>query len=302
MPFLFAIPLMLLASTPTEEATVQKKDKPEIVVTGNKRELRYILKDMLAVSADTKQIGRFERKICPKVIGYPADYSAILERLIRGNATNAGSELASDDCRPNAVLIFIDEPQRLVSELADAVPGYFGHKTEKQRDALPANYAPIYSWRVVDIRSYEGQELQGTENITGRLAGGSAMNDANTAKVVRWAKATRLGENTRQDILLSMAVVDITKTEGKSLRQLADLATMHLLLDLDSNAPTAAPADSILRLFDDGLDGVSAPARMSVMDRAMISGLYSIRDNALTEAAQRGRIADKIKESVETKE
>lgn len=302
MSFLLSLPLILFASAPSEEATPPKKEKSEIVVTGSKQELRYLLKDMLAVSADTKQIGRFERKICPKVVGYPADYSAILERLIRVNAQAAGSELAKEDCRPNAVLIFIDEPQRFVAELADAVPGYFGHKTEKQRDALAADYAPVYSWRVVDIRSHEGQELQGTETITGRLAGGSAMNDANTAKVVRWAKATRVGENTRQDILLSMAVVDITKTEGKSLRQLADLATMHLLLDLDSNAPTAAPADSILRLFDDGLDGGSAPARMSAMDQAMISGLYSIRDNALTEAAQRGRIADKIKEAVDTKE
>ncbi len=259
--------------------------KDPIVVEGRAKELRYILKDVLAVSGEEQQIGRFERKLCPKVVGFPADYSAIIERLVRNNAAEAGLKLQKEDCKPNALVIFIDEPQRLVSELAKAEPEFFGHMGDADRAALSAVYQPIYSWRVTDVRSSRGVELQTLQAING---------EASNARIVRNAEATRMHENTRQDILLSFAVVDIAKTEGKSMRQLADLATMHLMMDIKADAEKASAPESILTLMADGHAPDALPPRMSVMDKAMLRGLYQFGDNAQKASVQRGRIAKEI--------
>ncbi|HMT41944.1 hypothetical protein [Sphingorhabdus sp.] len=287
-----ALMLACTAAIATSPAMAQAEpDKnADIVVKGRTEELRYMLKDMLNESASSKQIGRFEQRLCPKVVGFPADWSKMLEDMVRKNATTAGLKLQKEGCEPNAMIIFIDEPQRLVSEMGKALPEFFGHMTEEQRTALSASYRPVYSWRVTDIRSSRGVELKKTDSFNG---------EASNAYVVRNAQATRTSENTRQDILLSFAVMDIAKTEGKSLRQLADMATMHLLLDLSQEAESVASPDSILTLFGATSDAAALPKRMSVMDKSMLTGTYKFRNNALKAGQQRGMIAKEIKEADE---
>jgi hypothetical protein len=79
------------------------------------------------------------------------------------------------------------------------------------------------------------------------------------------------------------------------MRQLADLATMHLIMDIKSGAEKASASDSILTLLADRQDTDALPLKMSVVDRAMLRGLYQYRDNALSGTAQRGIIATEIK-------
>jgi hypothetical protein len=284
-PHLSLIPALLLAASPAAMAAAPAKDS-EIVVKGSNQEIRDTLKDMIDEAKSSEQLGRFEQKLCPRVIGYPADWTETLQRLVRKNATAAGLKLQKDDCRPNALIIFIDEPQKLVSELGKAQPDFFGFKTGEERAAIAAEYQPIYSWRVTDIRSANGEELGRVNQFNGGPA---------DAYIVRNAKATRTSENTRQDITLSFAVMDIKRTEGKTMRQLADIATMHLLLDLAKDADKAANPDSILTLFANDAEPTSMPKRMSVMDKAVLSGMYRYGDNAQKANVQRGRIAQEVK-------
>lgn len=272
-----------------------------IVVEGQRKTLTKMLRDVIA-EAPTGQIGRFETKLCPKVIGLPADWSSRIEAMVRKNAQAAGLSMQPSDCRPNALVIFIDEPQRLVRELSKAESGFFGHIDANDKKRLIETVRPVYSWRVTDIKDRDGLDLGVVRSLpsgSGSVGGNGAL-PAN-ARIVRNARATHIGENTRQDILLSFAVIDSAKAEGKTLRQLADAATLYLLLDIKLDSEAQAAKDSILSLFVPRPEGAVLPERMSSVDQAMLAGLYQIKDNALNARAQRSKIVTRIRKTEEAK-
>jgi hypothetical protein len=96
-------------------------------------------------------------------------------------------------------------------------------------------------------------------------------------------------------MLFGFAVIDAAKIQGKSMEQLADLATLHLLLEIKQDALN--PPGSILSLFDERPQGAAAPAGFSTYDRAMIDGLYRPHENNRTPAQQFSQIATAVRKA-----
>ena len=94
-------------------------------------------------------------------------------------------------------------------------------------------------------------------------------------------------------MLVGFVVIDRQQTVGKSLRQLADVATMHLLLDVNQDAGTRDPG-SILSLFEQRPEGMSAPMRLSKFDRGALAGFYTQRENNRSARQQAENIARAI--------
>lgn len=255
----------------------------DIVVEGQRNEIRESIRQLL--QQDSAQLARFEEDFCPIVIGFPADWSAIIETMIRENAAAAGLEVEDKPCSPTAVLIFSYDPEILMPALRTRYPAMFSGMNPVELDRLVNVERPAYSWRTVDMRDRFGLALP----TLGAIGGSPA-----DAKVVRNAAPTRLYSNVRLDILQSFLVIDIERTPGMTLDQLADFATLNLLLDLKENAEATAQQDSILNLFDGG-DPALLPAGMNEFERRLIKGLYGQRHNNYSAARQIGRIATEMK-------
>ena len=260
----------------------------EIVVQGQKRVIAKALRDLIRPSGGAEQLARFEDDVCPLVAGMPRDWTAVLTRMIRDNVVAVGGTVApvkpGKKCTVNAVVIFIDQPHELVSALAEAEPDFFSLTPREMRYFTEAK-RPVTSWHVTDMRSRDGEELASMGSLGGIPADG---------KIVRQASATRLYSNIREDMLTGFVVIDRQATVGKSLRQLADLATMHLLLDVKQDAG-AKDNGSILSLFEPRLANATGPRGMSRFDRGALAGFYTQRENNRTAAQQRNNIADAIK-------
>jgi hypothetical protein len=153
---------------------------------------------------------------------------------------------------------------------------------------------------VTDTRDRDGQELSGAGKASDRkkklfnLKRGQF--GEHRCKVVHQSAATRLYTNTREDMLVGFAVIDRNRSAGKSLRQLADLATLHLLLDIKQDAGTSNRV-SILSLFEDRPGGVAPPTGLSQVDRAMVEALYTPPENNRTPAQQFTQIATAVRKS-----
>ena len=126
--------------------------------------------------------------------------------------------------------------------------------------------------------------------VSAGSAGGSVPADA---KIVRQASASRLYSNVREDMLVGFVVIDRAATPGKTLRQLADIATMHLLLDVRQDAGRRDPS-SILSLFEPRPAGAAPPPRLSRLDRGALAGFYTQRQNNRTARQQTENIARAI--------
>ncbi len=261
-------------------ASSATQDESPIVIQGKKKELAKALRQLIQPS-DHEQLARFEDKVCPFVIGMPRDWTAKMLQMIRDNIVTVGGKLEQPGCKPNALAIFIDQPTELVAALHDDAPFYF-NMTPRQFKTFAAQPGPVWSWHVTDMRSRDGTELaQG--NI-----------DGNDFSVVKQASATRLYSNIREDMLAGFVVVDRPKTIGKTLRQIADLVTMHLLLDVRIGA-TGNDRSSILSLFADRPENEVIPAGFSRFDRGALTGFYTQRENNRTAAQQQLNIAGAIR-------
>ena len=279
-----AAPLAAQAAPAAPAPAKAAPANPDIVVQGSREELRVQLRQILDTSQG--QLARFESAFCPKVIGYPADWTGHLEKLIRANAAEAGMKVEPVGCRPTAMVIFIDDPQRLITELRKAMPGLFDGYTSRELDLMTATRRPAYGWRTVEMVDKNGLVLTSVGQINGEAA---------DAKIVRNANSSRVTSNVRYDILTSFTAIDIAKTPGHTLRQLADYATMNLMLDLSRDATRKAQPESILALFE-AANPEAAPQQMSAMDKGALRGLYVQKNNNVSAAVQRGRIAKAMKE------
>ena len=253
-----------------------------VVVTGQRKQIAQALKKLIEQS-DSEQFARFEDELCPIVIGMPRDWTASLTRMIRENVIAIGGKAGKPGCTFNAAIIFIDQPLELVKAFAEEEPGYFG-LTPKELAKFTAVQRPVTSWHVTDMRGRDGQEL----GQMGMLGGMPA-----DARINRNAAASRLYTNVREDMLVGFVVIDRQQTVGKSLRQLADLATMHIMLDVRQDASELDPG-SILSLFEARTSGSPAPDRLSQFDRGALRGFYTQRENNRTARQQAENIARAI--------
>ena len=275
------------ASSQTSASTDQQNGDA-IVVQGQRKAIAQALKNLIEQS-DSEQFARFEDELCPIVIGMPRDWTASLTRMIRENVVALGGKAGKPGCTFNAAVIFIDQPLELVKAFAKEEPGYF-NMTPRELEHFTAVQRPVTSWHVTDMRSRDGVEL-------GQM-GSVDMGVPSDAKVVRNAAASRLYSNVREDMLVGFVVIDRMATPGKSLRQLADLATMHIMLDINQDAAGRDPG-SILSLFEGRPDGMAPPARLSKFDRGALKGFYTQRENNRSARQQAENIAKAIEKDRE---
>lgn len=265
------------------------ESQESVVVQGQRREIARALRKLIEPT-ESEQLARFEDEICPMVIGMPKDWTASLTRMIRDNVVAVGGKAGKPGCTVNAAVIFIDQPLELIKALAVEEPGFF-NLTPRQLQEFTSVQRPIASWHVTDMRGRDGEEL-GQMGRIGVGAGPGQSAPAN-AKIVRQATASRLVSNVREDMLVGFVVFDRMATPGKTLRQLADISTMHLLLDINQRAGERDPG-SILSLFEERAAGLSAPKRLSRFDRGTLRGFYTQRQNNRSARQQAENIAKAI--------
>jgi hypothetical protein len=170
------------------------------------------------------------------------------------------------------VVFFIDRPQELMQGLHRKMHGLFEGQYAAENRRLIERYRPAYSWKAIELRSIDGVTVRDRR--------------------VR-AIATRLSSNVRYDIVNSYLVLDITKTPGMTLGQIADFASLQLMSEIAPESTGRSRPDSMLRLFEVA-DPTSLPARMTAFDRGMIAGLYDPDLDDAPAGTQRGRLAQTI--------
>ena len=294
--FLGASALLLLTSP--APAPAQTSDDEKVTVQGYRKAVTDILRERFTQSQG--QLARFETRVCPMVAGMPADWTANLTKIIRDNIVAFGGKIDEPGCTPNATVIFSDQPHEFIKAFAAKQPGYF-NMTPRELEQFTAAPRPVVSWHLTEVRSREGQDMSGAREASqqttlsvGGTQVGTTIDSPMSAKVNRQSAATRLYTNVREDMLIGFVVVDRQQTPGKSMRQLADVATMHLLLDIKQDAGGKDPT-SILSLFEPRGEGAPAPERMSEIDRGIVEGLYSLKQNNRSAAQQYSHIAETIR-------
>lgn len=292
----------LLISTPLfAQAEVAVGEDESIIVEGQRTNINRLVTHTIT-DAGVEPLARFEERICPGIVGLDGEQATKLVQLIRENVVKLGGKVAEPGCTANATVILVDQPVEFVKAFAKREPAYFT-MTPREFKLFTAQPRTVVSWHVTETRARDGQELDGAKQLSDRKKTLFNTNAANStginATVVRQSAATRLYTNTREEMAFGFAAIERQKLTGKTMRQLADFATMHLLLDIRQDAGAGNP-QSILSLFEERPVGASAPPEMSLLDRAMVEGLYSPSENNRTAAQQFSLIASAIRQKADS--
>jgi hypothetical protein len=205
-------------------------------------------------------LARFERRLCPGVIGLTPDMAALVIDRVRYNADQLGLTLTEDDgsCSPNLVVAFVRDGQAELAALHKEHGYMFDSLELHELRALLAETGPVRVWTSTMTRTRDGTAVPPPR-------GGE------TPIAAMWMAHSKIYLATREDIEFVMVMFDIEKMKGKTLVQLADYATMRGLARTKPATDDGQPLDTILALFDQN----GAPTdELTSFDRAYLASVY----------------------------
>ena len=276
--------LLALAACGVAAARPGAGDGRDIVVTGTP-DRRAAATFVETVTVETEgQVARFAAPVCPRILGLPADYAATVAQRLRDVARAAGAAVAGTGCTPNILVVVAADGLEAAQALHKTRPRLFDGLTPRRIEALTRGGDAARAWQVVEMRGRDGREAEAIDAIA---SAGGPPRFVKDGHVLQSSLNSRIGLPTRQDLALSVLLVDLDAIAGRSLRQFADYAAMRTL------ARTRAPAggrSTILALFEPG----PAPPGITRWDLAYLKGLYATEAGASADL-QRLRIARAIR-------
>jgi len=299
-----------LAQTPTENVTVM----------GSRRMYHDFSRAFATPTKMTGKIARWERHICPQVVGQNPHYAAFIVQHLKYVALAAGAPVNTDaSCAPNIDIVFTTTPQDLLDTVSENNQHYLGYfSSVAQKKALAIVTRPIQAWYAT-----ESTDLRGRRRLdTGRsIVGGTTVQNLNGMTGTFDSLTGQAGDNmglSAGNALTDMApffhvtgnhindgvhtgfnhvliVIDSTKLAGQDIVPLADYISMLALSQI--NAPDACQAlPSIVNRMAPGCDHTTEA--LTTFDLAYLQALYRMTaDRNLT--AQRSEIGDLMTDRLE---
>jgi hypothetical protein len=298
-------PIALLLALQAAPAAPPKGD--DIVVTGQRLTPETARRYVNAISRPVNgQLPLFRYPVCPAVQGMAPEHASVVVERIRKVVKHVGIRVDKPDCAPNLRVIIVDDSQGFVETLSRKSPGYFQGLARSELKRLLNDPSPALAWNNLQAQNEDGHIF--ADNVSGRSpfdrmpknrvtegdAGVDTPRSDSSAGVMRTRSASIIKSTTQQAMVESYVVIEASAIEGKSLRQIADYATMRTLAA--AQPPEAGgPVETILTLFSAGQE---APASMRMPDIAYLKALYSAAPT-LNSAQQLNRITKAVLETSE---
>ncbi len=285
LPVALAIPALLAAPALAQPAetpsaimpsalsqSAETLSKEDVVVTGRVEappaEVRRQANRITRVSTKYRSpLAMFKNRICPGIVGMPAEMAEIMVDRIRYNAERIGIQTARlGDCQPNIMVMFVRNGQGVIRELQKKKHYLFRAISNAELRELAADPGPVHAWVNTEIRSRQGDTLMGDKN-----------SDLTAIPVLNVGQAqSHIFLAHRIDITNSIIMIDLPAVDGMSVVQLADYVTMRAFARTNPVEGDVA-ATTILSLFDES-DASSRPYELTDFDLAYLRAVYGGTD------------------------
>jgi hypothetical protein len=279
------IAALAVAAPAQPQGTPSGSSSNEIVVEGRAAKqaaAEYV--DKLLPAAIGSEIGRFEDRICPKVIGLTEPYKTQVTDRIRQVAKATNIAVAAEACTPNLVVIIAAAKRAMIDTLRKSRPAYFDGVAGDQLKRLADSARPFAAWQVTDEVAADGMPIgKGSGLPTGSNGAreiGPAVRNPDTfvegdfARLRTTESPSRLRTTTKARVLSSVVIVESGAVSGATIDQLADFAFVKAMLPTEMREHEA-PASSILSLFNPGVTPERGPQSVTWWDVAFLKSLTS---------------------------
>ncbi|MBB4048230.1 MULTISPECIES: hypothetical protein [Sphingomonas] len=251
-------------------ATAQTTGDP-VVVTARPLPTRAVVdkwvRDLSIRRSSDEPLSRMNEPLCVATAGLASSVGKLLADRVLSNAQRLKIPLAGGKCRPNVLILFVDNGAAQVDWLVKHRLGMFGDLPYSTIRALRHDPGPVHAWHITAIASRDGDKLVQGE-------GGFPM--------LHIPSASRIDAPIQSMIVAAVVLIDRSSIVGHGIDQIADYAAMRTLAVVNPQ-PSALEGDrtaTILSLFRGG----DVPAQLTAFDWGYLTGLYSGRATRRTPA------------------
>jgi hypothetical protein len=221
------------------------------------------------------QIPRWRQAICVQSSGGTLEQASQLLSRIEAVARLAGQKLGKDGCAGNATVLFSNDPQATVDNLAaqnEIILGYYHHIDFNR---LKTVTRPIQAWYMTSTAGSSSSAAGGAFASTGAV--GRARNETENLDDPEGPVPTGCNDSRFSGCLQSvfahvLVVVDSRRVANLKPNLVADYVAM-LIFSQPKALDRCTPLPSVIDLFA-ACPGRARPEGLTSADRAYLSALY----------------------------
>lgn len=223
----------------------------EVMVDGRTREIvRSFVSDVSVSRGRRGQLARFDRSVCPGVIGIRPDYAQVLNDRIARVALALDLRVGGPGCRPNILIVAAADAEEL-SAYIDLAPNTFEHYAEtleRKTEALAdiRRPRPVRWWHQTQL-------------------------------VMTGDSLSRLRSPNRTDIRKALILLDMEQIGTVNFGALSDYVAMVALARLNPDAEVSG-LSTILNLFENA-ETRQADMGLTPWDADYLQALYGADRN-----------------------
>jgi hypothetical protein len=267
----FTVSILLLAGGMRASAEAPAPSET-VTVTGTK--LREVFQDFLrgfvAPATFTGKLARWERRICPLVVGQNPHFTAFITQRIKYVALASGAPVNTEpSCTPNVEIVFTATPQALLDNVRRHQPWYLGYaETNAQIEELAKVTRPIQAWYTTETTDNNGRR-QMDSYILSNVDGHAQFEFGIEGYAV---SGSRVNNGIKSGFNHVLIIIDTTKLAGEKIVPLADYISMLALSQV--NADACQHLTSIVNILATDCDHTADG--LTQFDIAYLQGLYKM--------------------------
>jgi hypothetical protein len=257
------------STAPSDTATLS-----EVTIAARQEALKQRLNTFVSsitrtnAGAPTDPLAVWDSPLCFAIAGLPrAQGEYVLDRLSKA-AEAAGAALASDQkCRPRFIVVFTGQAEALLRSWYHHSQAEFGCPFPWPVDDFIRMQRPVRVWYNLELRA----PLAGLPSTVDPAEFVRVLPGACGHTKVPGGTGSHITFRTVPDFMSVLVVVDLHRTEGFQLSQVADYIAMSGLTKINYDA-SVADAPTILNLF--ATSGNAVPQGLTDWDRSFLEAIY----------------------------
>jgi hypothetical protein len=264
----FALAALLLAGGPQATAETAAPTESVTVSATRMREIfQKFLRDFVAPTPITGKIARWERRLCPLVVGQNSHSNEFIAQRIKYVALAAGAPVNTDtSCTPNIEVVFTTTPQVLMDNVRHRDVFWLGYaQSNAQLDRLAKVTRPVQAWYMTESMDANGHRFTDSDILAQK--NGDGMFEPNHYGVT----GSRINDGLKTGFGHVLIVIDSTKMAGQNIVPLADYISMLALTQVNS-LETCQQLTSIVNMLATNCGHTEAG--LTQFDMAYLHGLY----------------------------
>jgi len=263
---LFTVSALLMAGALHASAQTATES---VTVMGSREAYHTFSRTFATPTEVSGKMARWERRVCPIVVGQNAHYAAFITQHIKYVALAAGAPVAVEpSCRPNIEIVFTTTPQQLLDNVRKEHVAFLGYASNMaQADRLARVRHPIQAWYTT-----ANMDLNGFEKIdNSRTIGLGDSGEFAASLMMGNVTGLRMRDGRKSTLYHAIIAIDPAKLLDHEIGGVADYISM-LALSQMTTLNQCQPLASIINMLVPGC--AAAASELTANDLAYLRGLY----------------------------